>query len=798
MTFLNASLILGGLAVAIPIALHLLSRRQPKRVVFPSIGLLRNKASLTQSRAKIKKWWLLAARIALILLLALTLAQPMIGVAYSTTWISVAAMMLLGISLLAMASVAKSQNQQRSFVRGLAMIGCLLVFGSTIWSCLTLARSTDATVNLNVPQAVAIIIDNGPSAAWTDRRGQHLERIKRVGESFIDGLPDSSQICMIDRSTKTATFTLDKNRSKTKLRQLEVIESPRPIEEQFAIASQVLKTSNLESKLIFCVSGLTEFSWNHRSSADEKPVPIKLDEVNLTIFDIGEFEGRNWSLSLPQLADQSPPANTSLPISFTVSNNENNGANDVSVTAELEIFENNPSLPMLQNGEIISPNTFPADRRSVSMKQGSAQQLILNLPALPIGTHHGRVRLAGQDALGLDDVRYFSVKITPPSRLLVVSNSREESSVVSNAVTVNSEVASSPEYLTDEISFEDLPIVRMQNYSVVALIDPPPQDATYRLAEEYLNGGGRVLVCFGNQSQLQSSKGQWFQGTPRRWRSPDPGTFLQLVDSRHPALLSLSENVPWGNFRIQQYWRVEPNEKDGVMAIFAGTDHPAIIERQWVNNEQDDQQIGTLLMINTPFPAINEENQNWNRLFGTNAWPAWLLCRQMIEYLANRSTVANNTMVGNQFALRVKKSSNEDYSGKGFLFEPDNPTPSPILGLETSDYLRIREVSRAGTYWIRGKGLENGFSANLQENATSVKRIDPSTFDDRIGNDSYQIISDLDDLAVRQLKSARNIPLHSSTILVACAVLILEQIISNRFYATKFNKPATDKNLEKI
>lgn len=167
----------------------------------------------------------------------------------------------------------------------------------------------------------------------------------------------------------------------------------------------------------------------------------------------------------------------------------------------------------------------------------------------------------------------------------------------------------------------------------------------------------------------------------------------------------------------------------------------------------------------------------------------------MIEYLANRSTVANNTMVGNQFALRVKKSSNEDYSGKGFLFEPDNPTPSPILGLETSDYLRIREVSRAGTYWIRGKGLENGFSANLQENATSVKRIDPSTFDDRIGNDSYQIISDLDDLAVRQLKSARNIPLHSSAILVACAVLILEQIISNRFYATKFNKPATDKNL---
>ena len=39
-TFLNASLIFGVAAIAVPIVLHLIAKREPRRVVFPSVLFL--------------------------------------------------------------------------------------------------------------------------------------------------------------------------------------------------------------------------------------------------------------------------------------------------------------------------------------------------------------------------------------------------------------------------------------------------------------------------------------------------------------------------------------------------------------------------------------------------------------------------------------------------------------------------------------------------------------------------------------------------------------------------------------
>ena len=63
-TFLNATLIFGVAATAVPILLHLIARREPRKVVFPSIRLLTKRFESNRSRMRVRRWWLLALRIA--------------------------------------------------------------------------------------------------------------------------------------------------------------------------------------------------------------------------------------------------------------------------------------------------------------------------------------------------------------------------------------------------------------------------------------------------------------------------------------------------------------------------------------------------------------------------------------------------------------------------------------------------------------------------------------------------------------------------------------------------------------
>jgi hypothetical protein len=76
MSFLYPAFLLGALAAAVPIVLHLIKREAAPEVRFSAVHLLR-RAPTEQSRwQRLREWLLLAARVAAILLLALAFARP--------------------------------------------------------------------------------------------------------------------------------------------------------------------------------------------------------------------------------------------------------------------------------------------------------------------------------------------------------------------------------------------------------------------------------------------------------------------------------------------------------------------------------------------------------------------------------------------------------------------------------------------------------------------------------------------------------------------------------------------------
>lgn len=76
MNFLAPWMLLGLLAAAVPIVLHLLNRQRAQRVRFPMLTIVSISKEQRARALKIKRWLLLAARIALMLLIPLAMAQP--------------------------------------------------------------------------------------------------------------------------------------------------------------------------------------------------------------------------------------------------------------------------------------------------------------------------------------------------------------------------------------------------------------------------------------------------------------------------------------------------------------------------------------------------------------------------------------------------------------------------------------------------------------------------------------------------------------------------------------------------
>ena len=76
MSFLNPLFLFGLLAAAIPIVIHLFTRRRPREVRFPSLEFLSEVNQSEIRRLRLKQWLLLLLRTLAVASLALAMARP--------------------------------------------------------------------------------------------------------------------------------------------------------------------------------------------------------------------------------------------------------------------------------------------------------------------------------------------------------------------------------------------------------------------------------------------------------------------------------------------------------------------------------------------------------------------------------------------------------------------------------------------------------------------------------------------------------------------------------------------------
>ena len=832
MTFLNASLLAGLLAAAIPIAVHLMSRRKPQRVVFPATRFLKPQLESSRSRLRVQRWWLMALRILAVAALALALSRPLVETAMSNRWLAVALLGILATVLLVLATVAAARRLSAGLRYGLAVAAVSALVAASVTAAASATAGPEVMLGDESPVALAIVLDNsirsgrvapivdgmnaaGEAGGMPDAEsGRVIDRIREHAGWMVGRFPSDSRIAILDRSPRPAAFAVDAASALRQVERSEPLAQTRPLAERVEAAIRLVRSSDLPRRVVMVISDLTERSFAEESWGGGSLVPLLAQEppLRLQILDVGSEPTGNRRLGPLTIADATPPRLTPTAVSTVISTEgrplEVGDEASRAVTVELRMYdtadERAVGLPVIRDSETVLPPLRSVDRTTVTLG-ATASRIQLSVPPLETGTHHGVLRLVGDDELADDDQRFFTLQVSPPSSVLVVAADDDSARVIGRALTAPLAIDDPLSEYRIEIS-EWLPTRReaYREYDLIVLIDPAsPTPAVVSDLQAYLSDGGKVVTLLGptveagldiRDSRLPARGSAatadrdsnttlpaiFTDDLVRRWRVPEPGTFLEVVRPGHPSVRALTEvagTVPWNAFRVQQYWQlgrgpratVGADPSDDVVVIrYAGTDHPALVAR-------GDSQ----LILTTPLPALAGPARGWNELFtGADAWPAFLLIRQMVQSLIDQQRGAQNLSIRDLPSIVVEAEQDAPLQ----MFPPRGPVV-PLRA--SSDRVSIGNVDWPGTYWLRGEGVATGFSVNLDADQTVLRRLDPDRLAGWLGPDHYDLVRNRDEIRQAEGRGEPTRPLYDWLLLILIAAWTCEHLLANRFYRTQ-------------
>ncbi len=785
MAFLNASLLFGGLLIAVPLIIHMAMRRKPVPQLFPALQFVRQHQVSNKRTLRMKQWLLLLLRCLLLAGLALALTGPSADQTVAGNWmvIGIVTITLLIVMVVGVAAILSKVSKPIIF----SLVGACLV-GLVVDAYLLLkVTNDDQTVLIgDVDAAVqaVLVFDNSPRMSYQQKGMSRLQQSAEMAEWLVGQLPEASDIAVMDRSTRDVVFGADRNSTINAIEQLQVEHAPVSLQASLRTASQLLAEQDSGNREIYLFTDLSSAAWE--SVRETFQAELEQQQIELFIVDVGVEKPANVGLGEPALLQEVLVGQGATEVSFNVFH----AGPAATRTVQLVVEQVDLTLPVVADGELQTPDLQVLAQQDVSFDesdQTTQRHLTFSLSGLPPGVHHGQVRMLGGDGLSIDDIRYFTVTVETAAEILVVTSQDVPTRFFTQAIAPDAErQIGRARYNFSIVREGNISERTLQQFASVVLIDPPPLAApSWQHLAAYVNSGGSLGVFLGPNSTLENltqteEVSQLLGGTIQRlWRS-DERNFLEPEAADHRVLRDFAElqgSVPWAQFPVVRYWQMTDlaDSAQVIMRFSREVSHPALLENSFGQ--------GMVMTMLTPVsePLQLENRTVWNRLAsGMDNWPYFILINAIAESLVFSRESQLNYQVGELVTLRNDEGM---FPSKYQLFTPaaDLQEVQPV-----DSQIQISFIETPGAYRLKGQldgPLLRGFSVNTHESFSDLRRLDKQQLDSQLGEGTYQLARTQQDISfgVRQRRVGQEFfPL---LILAVTILFLLEHVMANRFYA---------------
>lgn len=811
MTFLHISLLLGSIAVAAPILLHFLGRRQPKPIVFPAVRFVRQTAVSAQRGWNIKRWLLLLLRCLLVLILAVALASPRVP---SGQYANYMAGGLLGVCASLATAISLTAWGRRkakwAIATSAAIAGALWLASGTLLASAIRNSETIAIGNSDGPVCAAIVIDTSPTMAYRYHSATRLEKAKEMATWLIDRLPVPSQIAIVG-SDSGARLNPDRKTTERQLERVAVEGRATDLIDRIRTAIDTVRKSELERREIYVLTDLRERAWKNSPSSE---LPLLLagkdsegrprPKILLQLIDVSapDNELKNWSLANVKLSSESSVPGGSVTVVAEVQGT--GGIQDDQLMCELLREPIDPRLPNVRDGGVEFPEGTIVNRQLIQVPEGGSVPIQMTISDLAEGTNHALLRLSRPDPLELDNVLYLTIEARTQGATAVFADETRDGKLISLLLDPSLAAAkgsSSGDPSGDDEprvvvpgpsvnTYEQLSTFDLQRVSTIVLFNPRSisMDEADRLME-WVRGGGGLMVVLGPSLEApmnaeENGVRQLIPGEVKRQTRralDDRSIFLNPLVENHP-IWSIFERpireIPWVNYPVFRHWDIEDLTADASeLARLTGSDMPGLIER--IEGQ------GRIVLMSFPYPEpeMTAQNEPWSELFTTSsdAWPGFALFVGVGRYLATHNKHPVNYPID---AVALLDNNASQYPKVYELFTPQDE----VVRVEASeDQIAYPFTRQPGHYRLKGlrpRGpVVRGFSVNIDRGEISLGRVLDQTLTEAIGLSNFGIAREKQEVQTSIGEGRFGRDLAPFLMIVIVMLVMAEQTMASRFYA---------------
>ncbi|MDR3110238.1 MAG: BatA domain-containing protein [Planctomycetaceae bacterium] len=767
MTFVTYSFfIIGLLASGIPVLLHLLMRGKPKRIVFPPLILIQARLNVTKRNFQLKQILLLLLRILIFVIVGLLLSRPTLK---------------LGDWFFA----NHSANGNHSFVSSV----------------------TNSLATQESPIAAALVVDTSPRMNYVLANISRLDAARSYAQWVLGQLPKSSRVAVVDAKREPAAFQIDPLAASQRLQRLNIENNGRTVAESVLDAIRLLDESKMEQQELYVFCDLTQPSWQpeHVKSINNAVEAFKSNNAggtvtrNVYMVDVGVESPNNCGVTNIHLSDQ--VASVDMPITLTAEVIQIGDAQSRTAELWLENAGANNTVNNAGDNDNKSERRGSRQIRFAASNNITGQMLTFQLPSLPVGVHHGTIRIDDSDPFGADNTAYFTVDIRSAWQVLIVAPKPvDEHDEYVREILNPSQTPLNPAqtkigslFKTETVppeSLERMTLADLQQYSAVMILDPSPlPPTTWKALSDFVGGGGGAAFFLGRRATPPAEFNlpiarDLLGGFPVR-QARSGGELWIVPDDYIPSIfssfrpLSVAE-TPWQELPVSRYWEMDNLVERVEQAARFSDGRPAILTRRFGR--------GIAVTMTTPVsdppysPAnVSPDERHWNYLTDPS-WVFMALIDGIARTLVGIGEQKLNFEIGQPAVLTI---SNATVPANCLLSRPDG-TSVRISPNAAERQVRVTTNDNPGQNYIRGTGtkerLNIGFSTNFTPSISDFRRIGTETLDEAFGKNNYRVARTPKEIEVGIARSRVGAELYPVLFMMLCLFFVGEYVFANYFY----------------
>ena len=621
------------------------------------------------------------------------------------------------------------------------------------------------------PVAAAMLFDTAPRMQYHTRNESRLEVAREMGLWVLDRLPEDSRIAVFETRVGVPVFQIDAGAARQRVERLKPVASHRPMGELVEDALLLLAEANEPRNELYVFTDLSRAAWAVDSAARIQQLLSDLGGIGIYIIDVGVEEPENFALGELRLSASVISQTGRLRLESEIACLGNSGERTI------ELYLDDGDRAPQKRSE-----------QTVRVSDEVASGLEFSLGGLDVGSHQGHLRIVGQDSLAADDVRYFTVEVHSPWRLLIAASEpvTERSFVFTEALAPERfRKTGQARFICDVVSLGELERARLGSYAAVCLVDPAPlSPASWAQLSAYVAEGGGLAVLLGPAASSPSrfntpgAKELLPAAIVQQARRTAGDVFLAPQRYDHPLLRSfapLSGSIPWEHFPVFRYWQLGDLAEGARVIVHYADGRPALVERPFGR--------GRVLLLTTPLSAMSDDREPWNLLAsGFEPWPFVMLANEMMYYACGSRDRRLNYLAGETAVVPLEESQAittyvlSTPAGNRYRRTVDRSQHALVVpATDAPGNYRMQAGGAAGT-------VNRGFSVNLEPRATELARASAADLDAVFGPHEYQVARRREEITFHIDRGRSGRELYPFLILFVVIALALEHVVSNRFY----------------